>query len=404
MIDRPHPSPGARQLALLAIVLCAVAGCAAGTPHPSIHGHAMHGMAQPASEEGARPLESTPALALAGLPALRDVLGALEDKRVVYVGETHDKYAHHLTQLEIIKHLHRIDPRLAIGVEFFQQPFQKDLDDYAAGRLDERGMLVATEYFQRWGYDYRLYAPIVRYARDNALPLIALNAPRELIEKVRQTGIAGLSAEDRARLPAEIDRGDADYAERLKEIFEMHAHQGNGRDFDRFLDVQLLWDESMAQRAADFLQENPDHRLVVLAGSGHLAFGSGIPQRLSRRIPVSSAIVLNDWPGPIEPALGDYLLMPDARPLPAPGVIGAMLEGDERGVKVLSCVPGSACESAGLQRGDRLLSLEGVEVADMSAVRALMWDRRPGETVTATVRRERVLLRPEERNLTLELR
>jgi uncharacterized iron-regulated protein len=388
---------------LLAAVAVLAAACAGGAPHaPPLSMH--HGAVGAAHERPARPAAASPALALEHLSALGDILAALEDKRVVYIGESHDEYAHHLTQLEIIRHLHGVDPQLAIGVEFFQQPFQPALDAYAAGGIDERDMLRATEYFKRWGYDYRLYAPIVRYARDNGLPLIALNASRELVDQVRKSGIDGVEGEDRAALPDGIDRGDTAYEQRLKTIFDLHAHHGGG-DFSRFLDVQLLWDESMAQRAADFLREHPRHRLVVLAGSGHLAFGSGIPGRVNRRVPVDSAIVINDWPGAIDPALGDYLLMPDARSLPRAGMMGATLEpGENGGVTVAACMPGSACEAAGLRKGDRLLSLDGVAVADVSEVRALMWDKQPGETVQATILRERRLLGPEERRLALELR
>lgn len=400
--------PPAGWFAFAALFIVAlVSGCATGgataRPHfdhqPAAgHGHG-HGHAADVTPS------VVPALPLDRLSALGEVLEAIADRRVVYVGETHDNYAHHLTQLEIIKRLHREDPRLAIGVEFFQQPFQKELDDYIAGHLDERDMLLATEYFDRWNYDYRLYAPIVRYARENGLPLVALNVPRELVEKVAENGTGTLTPEERRFLPTDIDRSDAEYARRLRDIFRMHAYGQDGSgDFDRFVEVQLLWDEGMAERAADFLARNPEHRMVVLAGSGHLAYGSGIPRRLDRRLEVSSAIVLNDWAGPIRPQLGDYLLMPHERPLPPAGKIGALLESDDRGVRVVSCEPGSACESAGLQKGDRLLSLAGQPTPDMSTVRAIMWDKRPGEIVTASLRRERVLLRPEELERDLELR
>ena len=58
-------------------------------------------------------------------PLALDLLVAqLATNRVVFVGEIHDRYDHHLNQLEIIKRLHELDPNLAIGVEYFQQPFQ----------------------------------------------------------------------------------------------------------------------------------------------------------------------------------------------------------------------------------------------------------------------------------------
>src|SRR4051794_3425457 len=45
--------------------------------------------------------------------------------RAVFIGESHDRYAEHLSELEIIRRLYEKDPsRWAIGVEFIQRPFQ----------------------------------------------------------------------------------------------------------------------------------------------------------------------------------------------------------------------------------------------------------------------------------------
>lgn len=351
-------------------------------------------------------MSAAPVLALAALPTLGEILPSLSEQRLVYIGETHDRYSHHLAQLEIIRYLHGVDPRLAIGVEFFQQPFQPQLDAYIAGQIDERELLISAQYFKRWGYDYRLYAPIVRYARDHGLPLLALSAPGELIDAVRERGVDGLEPGNHAGLPADIDRSDRDYERRVREVFHMHAHRGNGvQDFDRFLEVQLLWDEAMAERAVDYLRQHPEHRLVILAGSGHVAFRSGIPRRVERRIGIDGAVVLVDWAGPLGAGLADYLLLPEARSLPPAGRMGAFLFDDEGGgVKVTSCVEGSACEQAGIQRGDQLLAVDGTGVESVGGVRALLWNRAPGERVLVTMRRERMLLPPEERELELELR
>lgn len=397
-----------RRLCLKTFIPCGVvlavfaaAGCA--TNRHAFHG--VHSMEQPAANAAAVPrsAEAAPALDLKHLPALQDILPDLADKRVVYVGETHDRYAHHLTQLEIIKRLHAAHPQLAIGMEMFQQPFQSYLSDYISGVLSEREMLVATEYFKRWRYDYRLYAPILRYARDNRLPVVALNVPGDLVEKVRQHGMGGLDAADRARLPADIDRGKAEYEARLKEIFAQHPHT-EGRGFDRFLDGQLLWDEGMAEQAARYLEGHPDQSMVILTGSGHLAYGDAIPQRLNRRVPVTSAIVLNGWEGEIAPEVADYLLMPEAQSLPAAGRIGALLTPDKNGLKVESCTGGSACEAAGLKRGDRVLAIDAVPVSALADVSAVMWDKKPDETVTLSVRRERWFSAAEQRTVQIKLR
>ena len=87
-----------------------------------------------------RPVTTTPVLNLQATAQLEDIIPALAGKRVVLVAETHDRYDHHLTQLEIIRRLHALNPRLAIGMEIFQQPYQAVLDDYIEGRLDEQAL------------------------------------------------------------------------------------------------------------------------------------------------------------------------------------------------------------------------------------------------------------------------
>ncbi len=408
--------PALRAASMVAIALLALAllsACAAGigagggTVHGTAHDRAApgmmpsHGHHASAGADTRAPAE-TPAIPLEHLSDLGRILPVLEQRRVVFVGETHDQYAHHLIQLEIIRHLHQADPRLAIGMEFFQQPFQDGLDRYVAGAINEQEMLRATEYYKRWSYDYRLYAPILRYAREHGLPLVALNASTEMVRKVSAAGFDGLSDEDRALLPAGINRSDEAHERRMQAILERHPH-GSDR-VDRFIEVQTLWDESMAERAADWLRDHPDHRMVVLAGSGHLAWGGGIPDRVNRRVPVTRAIVLSDWEREITPGLADFLLMPDEHTLPPAGMIGAMIDSDDEGLMVASCSEGSACEEIGLQRGDRLLSIDGIDLAEMADLRVLMWDKRPGDTVTLTVQRDRRFARADLQSHTVRLR
>jgi uncharacterized iron-regulated protein len=320
----------------------------------------------------------------------------------VFIGERHDRYDHHLAQLEIIRRLHAIHPRLAIGMEMFQQPFQDVLDDYVAGTLSEQEMLRRSEYYQRWRFDFRLYAPILRYAREHRLPVIALNLPAELTRKVGRDGIDVLDAAERAQLPAEIDRSDASYEEQLREVFEQHPDIGRG--FDNFLEVQLLWDEGMAQQAADYLTAHPDYHMVILAGSGHIARGSGIPRRLLRRLPASSAIVLNGWDGAIEPGLADFILLPEPRLLPPSGRFGLLLETGNPVPVVEACMPDSPCTLAGLKPGDRFLSIDDEPVADITDLRLAMWNKRPGDVVTIEVSRKRWFSAPQQLSYRIELR
>jgi len=369
---------------------------------PHMTGHHTATPVTVTSQEHQLP-ELTTALDLNAATNLEGIIPVLAEKRVVLVGETHDRYDNHLMQLEIIRRLHAVHPRLAIGMEMFQQPFQTILDDYIAGRLDEKQLLRDSEYYRRWRFDFRLYAPILEYARENHLPVVALSLPAELTSKVGSEGISGLTASERKELPDEIDRSDTAYEARLRKVFEHHPGV-NGHGFENFVDVQLLWDEGMAERAADYLRAHPDYTLVVLAGTGHLAYGSGIPRRLTRRLDVESAIVLTDWDGTLEPGLADYLLLPQEQSLPPSGKFGALLDEDGGILRVDQCLPDSPCKLAGLRPGDQIIAINGEAIADLADLRVATWDKLPGESVTIKIRRQHWFRSPQELSYQITLR
>ena len=77
-----------------------------------------------------KPVHTLPVVQLDQTDPLTDTIEQIGDARVILVGETHTRYDHHLVQLEILKKLYQKSPKLALGVEWFQQPFQKHLDDH----------------------------------------------------------------------------------------------------------------------------------------------------------------------------------------------------------------------------------------------------------------------------------
>ncbi|MGB5180346.1 MAG: ChaN family lipoprotein [Gammaproteobacteria bacterium] len=368
---------------------------AAATPDERALGH--HGIA---TAPPALTVETSPVLDLSAFSTLEQIIPALADKRVVFIGEQHTRYDHHLSQLEIIRRLHALHPQLAIGLEMFQQPFQRYLDEYVAGSIDEQTMLRATEYYRRWRMDYRHYAPILRYAREHKLPLIALNVPTELTHEVGHVGLDGLNEEDRQLIPADIAPADAAYRQRIKAVYDYHP-KDQQHNFEHFLEAQLLWDEGMAERAAAFLKEHPDHQLVVIAGNQHIAWGSAIPQRLQRRTQVTAATILNSWDGPVKPGLADFLLLPEERMLPAAGTLGVLLDDDDGQVTITACMEGGASAAVGIKAGDRITAIDNHAINSNTDLRLALWDKQPGDSVSIDIVRKRLLLN--DKNLNYEL-
>lgn len=307
----------------------------------------------------------------------------LAGKRVVFISETHARYGDHLNQLELIEELHARDPNIAIGVEYLPRQSQSEVDDYIAGRATEQAFLRA--YYMGWGYDYRLYAPIFRFAREHQIPVRALNVPQSLPAAVAKVGLDGLSAEQRAELPRDIEPAGDAYKARLREAFGVH--EASHLNFDHFVEAQLVWDESMAANAAEYLDANPGRRMVILAGSGHLVFGDGIPSRLSRRTGASYSIVLSSERD-IEPGIADYVLLGQDVTLPPAGVLGVRMADEDGGSRIVSFAPGSAAEKAGLERKDLFTAIDGEPVTSVAEVRAALWDKKPGERVVVEAQRK----------------
>ena len=375
---------------------------------------------QPVMESGPDEIIDTQT-AVVDVTTLGDLGGLIDklaDKRVVFVGESHDRYEDHLNQWAIIYGLHVKEKDLAIGMEFFQQPFQQDLDDYVAGRISEAELLRRTDYFERWRFDYRLYRPLLRLARDHGIPIVALNLEKEITEKVGDGGIEALSEAERARIPADMDRGDEVYRARVRAVFDAHPQMRDhdseeGKEepeaadarFERFLSVQLLWDEGMAERAARYLQDNPGKMMVVLAGAGHLEYGQGIPKRLQRRIQAPAAIVLNGSERDLDPQAADFLLYPRRVALPAAGLLGVRLDTEAKGegVAVKGFAEDSGAKAAGMAEGDRIVRVGQTAVAGYADIRIALLDSRPGQRMPVEVLRERLFGGPERVSMEVEL-
>lgn len=217
----------------------------------------------------------------------QNALQELAKAKVVYLGETHDNPEDHKIQLQIIQELQQRNRKVALAMEMFVQPSQNILNRYLAGKLSEQEFVQQSNY-QQWGYPWEYYAPILRFAKEKQLPVVALNIPIEITRQVSRSGLESLTPQQKKLIPpfAEIRTDNAEYRQLLAEAFGQHQHSGHGnsKDFERFFLAQVLWDETMADGVAKFIKANPNYQVVVLAGSGHIIYGYGIPSRVERRL------------------------------------------------------------------------------------------------------------------------
>ncbi len=230
------------------------------------------------------------------ISSISAVVSQIKQNDVIYLGENHDSASIHQQQLAIITQLYEnlanSDQELAIALEMFQRPFQPILNRYLAQEIDETELRNQTEYDTRWGFDWELYAPILRFAQAKQISLIALNTPTEITHKVAESGIDSLAGTDFRYIPplSDIRLDNQEYRQRLLHIYQQHVEdeQGNSKEAENFYTAQVLWDETMAEAIALYYQNHPQVHIAVLVGKAHVIYDYAIPERVARRINNSS--------------------------------------------------------------------------------------------------------------------
>jgi uncharacterized iron-regulated protein len=327
------------------------------------------------------------------IATLDEILPKLMNSRVIYLGERHDQFAHHINQRQIIKKLYEAGHKLAVGMEMFEVPDQKTVDDYIAGRIDERTFLRKSDYFYKWGYDYNLYKPIIDYLKQKNIPLIALKIEREITRKVAHEGIDSLTDEQTKQLPYELDFSNEQYRRDLIEVFFLHGEHVKYKDFNYFLQAQILWDEGMAESAHQFLSNHPEHKMVILAGNDHIAHRYGIPERLYRRNREPFTVIVQDRE--IEVGIADYVLLPTKLKGNRSPRLGVKVEEKDEGLIVLNVDHKSPAEKAGLQKGDILYEVAGELIKSLAELKLVLLYSKMGSTLKIQIKRDDKLLEKE---------
>ncbi len=260
--------------------------------------------------------------------SIDDIVAAMATVDVVFIGETHDDPTGHFLEVELLRRAYQTigsdttaegEPRsVALSLEFFQRDAQPILDEYLAGLITEKAFLAASRPWPRYDTDYR---PLIEFAKDQDLAVVAGNAPRRYANRVTRLGRESLNALGPGALAtlAPLPYGQPSKAYRdqwiqvIMEVMEeegmkcgkpiidstqadsgaagdpppsAHGNMGNQ------LHSQVLWDATMAFWINDHLVRRPDALVLHMVGSFHVARGTGIPEQLERYRPGTSSIIV----------------------------------------------------------------------------------------------------------------
>ncbi len=211
----------------------------------------------------------------------------LRDTKLLLLGESHTSAEFHRVQRQVIEALHRAGRKVTVGLEMYPYTQQSWLDRWSAGSLDEAAFVDGSNWYEHWGYHWAYYRDIFLFARERRIPMVAVNAPRDVVSAVRRRGFTNLTPEEAAHIPTDIDVSSADHLTLFKSYFtEGPGTHGNMSDdaLKSMLNAQATWDATMGFNAVGALKKYPDPQaiVVVLVGSGHVIYGLGIERQVKR--------------------------------------------------------------------------------------------------------------------------
>jgi len=256
------------------------------------------------------------------------VVADLAGYDAIFIGEAHGHAASHYVQSKIFAGLYAKYPDLALSMEQFERSQQNVVDDYLAGKIGEETLIHDGK---AWDHYRSSYRPLVEFAKNNGLPVIAAEVPGNMVSCVGEEGPAfldRLEGEPRTWIAEKLHTDDGPYKDKFYDF--MAAAAGHSVDdpnesaedkerkkFYRFA-AQVSRDDTMAESIALHMKANPGRKVMHIDGSFHSAGLLGTVERLKMHLPDLKAanvhpIMVDDPKNPTfdvkDVGEGQYLLL-----------------------------------------------------------------------------------------------
>ncbi|WP_240676259.1 ChaN family lipoprotein [Botryobacter ruber] len=213
-----------------------------------------------------------------------NMLQELQKADVVLFGEQHNDPIAHWLQLEAAKDLYKAHQgNVVIGAEMFEADVQLVLNEYLADQVAETNFEQEARPWPNYKTDYK---PVIRFAKDMGIPVVATNVPRRYAAMVASGGLEALDkiSDDGKRylapLPVTVDMNLPGY----KKMIGMFGGSTHGSvKSEHIVQAQALKDATMAHF---ILQQVKNGKKVLhLNGAYHSDNFEGIGWYLKQQQP-----------------------------------------------------------------------------------------------------------------------
>ncbi len=245
---------------------------------------------------------------------VNDIVNAVNPGQVLIFGEQHDDSIGHLLEKNIFVALEgRFGKELMLAMEMFHRDVQYIVDEYLTGQISEKNFIKEARAWDNYKADYK---PVVEFAKEHGLPVIAANAPSRYTNLVTRKGLDalnGLSKDVKKKYiaPLPIDTLTGIYYDKFLEAMGGHTTPGMN-----LYQSQNFWDATMSYSIAEAMKKHKHAVVFQMNGRFHSEYHSGLAGRLERvykkKVTTISAFAPQDFESPDWAAyapLADYIIV-----------------------------------------------------------------------------------------------
>lgn len=212
--------------------------------------------------------------------SIEKIVADMAGADVLFFGELHNDSAGHYLENKIFRALHAAyGNKVVLSMEMFETDNQLVLNEYLEGRIDENRF---STNLRLWN-NYKDYRPMIEYAKQNKLPVIAANPPRRYVNMVTRRGMKSLdslSKEAKKYLPPlPYDTLSGRYRDKFMETMRGAPESASRNIYYS----QSLWDAGMANSIYIYLKKNKGKKIFHCVGGFHTEEKLGTAAQLLMR-------------------------------------------------------------------------------------------------------------------------
>lgn len=268
--------------------------------------------------------------------SLKDIADDINNYDVVFFGEEHNDSVAHFLQMELLKGMFEAyGDKVTLSMEMFETDCQLVLDEYLAGLIREKNIKKEA---RTWS-NYKDYRPMVEFAKEKKLRVVAANSParyNNMASRNGQSALKDLSKTAKSYLPPlPYDTATGPYYEKFMNQMSDGASAGiPSKDTSakaapsmssmmpkHIVHSQSLWDATMAYSISKIFKGDKKAKVLQLNGKFHSDEGYGIVTQLKKYNPKLKVLIISSNTGDKEfpnvtlssenRKLGDFIIFTD---------------------------------------------------------------------------------------------